>query len=29
MHKMLAADNGISTSHFQLYDTGKGDVSVT
>ena len=29
MHKLLAADNGISTSHFQLYDTGNGDVSVT
>ena len=29
MHKMLAADNGISTSHFQLYDVGKGDVAVT
>jgi len=29
MHKMLAADNGISTSHFQLYDVGNGNVSVT
>jgi hypothetical protein len=29
MHKMLAADNGISTSHFQLYNTGNGAVSVT
>jgi hypothetical protein len=29
MHKMLAADNGISTSHFQLYDAGNGNVSVT
>jgi hypothetical protein len=29
MHKMLAADNGISTSHFQLYDTGNGNVAVT
>lgn len=29
MHKMLAADNGISTSHFQLYDTGDGNVAVT
>jgi hypothetical protein len=28
MHKMLAADNGISTSHFQLYDTGNGNVAV-
>ena len=29
MHKMLAADNGISTSHFQLYDAGSGRVAVT
>ncbi len=29
MHKMLAADNGISTSHFQLYDTGAGQAAVT
>jgi len=29
MRKMLAADNGISTSHFQLYDTGGGNVAVT
>jgi len=29
MRKMLAADNGISTSHFQLYDTGDGNVAVT
>ncbi len=29
MHKMLAADNGISTSHFQLYDVGNGNISVT
>lgn len=29
MQKMLAADNGISTSHFQLYDMGKGEVAVT
>jgi hypothetical protein len=29
MRKMLAADNGISTSHFQLYNTGNGNVSVT
>lgn len=29
MRKLLAADNGISTSHFQLYDTGAGNVSVT
>ena len=29
MRKMLAADNGISTSYFQLYDTGQGNVAVT
>jgi hypothetical protein len=29
MYKMLAADNGISTSHFQLYDAGDGQVAVT
>jgi hypothetical protein len=29
MHKMLAADNGISTSHFQLYDAGDGQIAVT
>jgi hypothetical protein len=29
LRKMLAADNGISTSHFQLYDTGDGSVAVT
>ena len=29
MRKMLAADNGISTSYFQLYDTGDGNVAVT
>jgi hypothetical protein len=29
MRKMLAADNGISTSYFQLYDTGGGKVAVT
>jgi hypothetical protein len=29
MRKMLAADNGISTSHFQLYDLGGGRVAVT
>jgi hypothetical protein len=29
MHKMLAADNGISTSHFQLYNIGNGNVSIT
>lgn len=29
MRKMLAADNGISTSYFQLYNTGDGNVAVT
>jgi hypothetical protein len=29
LQKMLSADNGISTSHFQLYDTGDGNVAVT
>jgi hypothetical protein len=29
MRKMLASDNGISTSHFQLYNTGGGTVAVT
>jgi hypothetical protein len=29
LQKMLAADNGISTSHFQLYDTGDGNVAIT
>jgi hypothetical protein len=29
LRKMLASDNGISTSHFQLYDTGGGKVAVT
>ena len=29
LRKMLAADNGISTSHFQLYETGNGNVAVT
>jgi hypothetical protein len=29
MAQMLAADNGISTSHFQLYDVGDGKVAVT
>jgi hypothetical protein len=29
MSKMLAADNGISTSYFQLYDAGGGKVAVT
>jgi hypothetical protein len=29
MAAMLAADNGISTSSFQLYDAGNGNVAVT
>jgi hypothetical protein len=29
MHKMLASDNGISTSYFQLYETGDGNVAIT
>jgi len=29
MAKMLEADNGISTSHFQLYDAGNGNVAIT
>jgi hypothetical protein len=29
MRKMLAADNGLSTSYFQLYETGSGNVAVT
>jgi len=29
MRKLLAGDNGISTSHFQLYDVGSGNVAVT
>ena len=29
MSTMLASDNGISTSHFQLYDAGGGKVAVT
>ena len=29
MRKMLAADNGISTSYFQLYDAGAGRSAVT
>src|SRR3954471_22293735 len=29
MRQMLAADNGISTSYFQLYETGDGKVAVT
>ena len=29
MRKMLAADNGISTSHFQLYEPADGNVAIT
>jgi hypothetical protein len=29
MGRMLAADNGISTSYFQLYDAGGGKTAVT
>jgi len=29
MAQMLAADNGISTSHFQLYEVGGGQVAVS
>jgi hypothetical protein len=29
MERMLAADNGISTSYFQLYDVGGGKVAIT
>ena len=29
MERMLAADNGISTSHFQIYDAGDGKAAVT
>ena len=29
MRKMLAADNGIATSYFQLYDASDGNVAVT
>ncbi|MBV9155522.1 MAG: hypothetical protein JO097_04625 [Acidobacteriaceae bacterium] len=29
MRKMLSAENGISTSHFQLYDMRDGNVAVT
>jgi hypothetical protein len=29
MRQMLAADNGISTSYFQLYETGDNNVAVT
>jgi len=29
LSRMLASDNGISTSYFQLYDAGSGKVAVT
>lgn len=29
LRKMLAADNGIATSYFRLYDDGKGQTAVT
>ena len=29
MGRMLAADNGVSTSSFQLYDAGEGKVTIT
>lgn len=29
MSRMLAAENGIHTSHFQLYEAGRGQVAVT
>lgn len=29
LRKMLSSENGISTSHFQLYDTGDGNVAIT
>ncbi len=29
LRKMLISDNGISTSHFQLYNTGGGNVAIT
>lgn len=29
MKTMLAGDNGISTSHFQIYNSGNGEVAVT
>ena len=29
MQKMLWAGNGISTSHFQIYPVGNGDVAIT
>ena len=29
MRKMLSADNGISTSYFQLYEAGDGNTAIT
>lgn len=29
MSKMLASDNGVSSSYFQLYDAGSGKVAIT
>ena len=29
LRKMLSANNGVSTSHFQLYETGDGNVAIT
>jgi hypothetical protein len=29
LRKMLASENGSSTSHFQLYETGDGSVAIT
>lgn len=29
MRKMLEGNNGISTSHFQLYPTGNGQIAIT
>lgn len=29
LRSMLAADNGISTSHFQLYERGEGTTAIT
>jgi hypothetical protein len=29
MATMLASDNGVSTSSFQLYDAGDGNVTIT
>jgi hypothetical protein len=29
MRKMLSGDNGISTSHFHLYEAGSGQIAIT